>query len=343
MKKYINSLFLFLLFILCAACKNTNVLDITQNVTKIDGNLLLMDCLVGRPYNITTIDTLLIFYDYTYDGKLVTVYDMKNNKCMGRFVSEGNGPNEMLPPLSILRYPQKDKLFAFNDDLRSLFVFEVPSMNIQNKILFPSEGLPKMLGKMKDYYVAMGYWEKGRFGIYDREANLLRTDGKYPFRGEQMGEVQSFFTYQGQITTNPNDNYFAIGSSFSDNIEFYEVKADSTVLLNKYESFDAKVQYYERGEARGIHIEDDCINTYVWSYGTDKYCYMLYSGKENSEENSNMGNKIVVFDWTGNYIKTLETSSDVRTFCVDESNSNIYGIVKTDDGEFGIMHFNFTI
>ena len=54
-----------------------------------------------------------------------------------------------------------------------------------------------------------------------------------------------------------------------------------------------------------------------------------------------IGNKIVIFDWKGNYIKTLESAISLRSFCVDENDSEIYAVIVTDDSEIEIMHFNF--
>ena len=346
MKRIILPLFFFFIFMFYS-CNNTakkNALDITQNVMQINGNLLSLDCLVGRPMDINSVcDTLLIFRD-RYDGKLFTVFDIKNNMCVGRFVTEGNGPNEVLLSTRVLRFPQKERLHAFNEETRYLYSFDIPTLNIMDKILF--QDLPSMvyLGELKDYYVAVGCWQEGRFGIYDREGNLFRTEGKYPFSGEKMNPMERFFTYQGPISATPNGNYFVIGCHYSDNLEFYEVKENETVLLKKYESYDAKTQFQVTANSQGIHVKDDCIMSYNWSHGSNEYCYMLYSGKKYSETkpSSGGGNKIVVFDWKGNYIKTLESAIRILTFCVDENDSQIYAVVN-DNGEFKIMHFNIKI
>jgi len=331
-----------LALMLCACNSAVNKLDIAKNNIHINGNLLFngglnsLDCLVGRPNGIIVSNSLLIFSDY-YDGKLITVFDINNNKCVGRFVIAGQGPNDALPPLFILRFPQKDMLYAFQDNTRHLYSFDIPGMDVQNKILFHEWPGVGSLGVLKDYYVAIGNWQDGRFGIFDRERNVLRTEGKYPFQGDGMDDpVKRYLKYQGHIISNPNGNYFAIGCGFSDNLEFYEVKENETLLHKKYESYDAKVQF---PAGYRVQIEDDCIVSYEGGFGTDKYCYMLYSGKKFGERVSG-GYNIIIFDWKGNYIKTLTSSVRIRSFCVDENDSQIYAIVLTDDGEVEVMQFN---
>ena len=67
---------------------------------------------LAPPHTMTYIDALLIYYD-RYEGKSLSVFDLKNNRFVGRFVSEGQGPNEVLLPLYLFSYPQKDQLYTY--------------------------------------------------------------------------------------------------------------------------------------------------------------------------------------------------------------------------------------
>jgi len=81
---------------------------------------------------------------------------------------------------------------------------------------------------------------------------------------------------------------------------------------------------------------------YRYAYG-GKYCYMLYSGKtylENDRRSSAGGNKIIVFDWNGNYIRSYKTNVNIIQFCVDEEKNLIYATTRDDEGGFTITKFN---
>jgi hypothetical protein len=334
MKKLNRITVLWIILILSVSCTSQNALDYTQNIKQIKGELLLVDCFVASPYSITCVDTLLIFYD-RYEGKMITLLDLQNGRCAGRFVSEGNGPEEMIAPVDILSFPQKDELYTYQRNTACLNTLSMPDMQMQTKILFQER--PPKIHKMQDYYVGEGIYKNGRFGIYDKQGKLLRAEGAYPFRAEAMEPASAFILYQGQFCSNPQGNYFAIGCQFCSHLSFYEVKENETILLKEYASDNIKAKY-----AGQLAFDDDCIISYTGKYATDKYCYMLYSGKTYSENNqrTDWGSYIIVFDWEGNYIETLETNQEIRTFCIDETNNIIYAVTIADfTGEYGIMRF----
>jgi hypothetical protein len=340
-----KNIILFTALIYCSiSCSSgsKNVLDYKQNVQPVKGEKLLVDCFTGQPYSMTCLDNLLIFYD-RYEGKTISVIDLKKNQYMGHFVPEGGGPDEVNCPVDILCFPQEDKLYVSQRNLGCLNTFSIPEMKMLQNI--PFQERPGHIQKMKDYYVGEGYFEKGRFGIYDQQGNLRRVDGTYPFGGKDMDIYSSFLLYQASYCANPHANYFATGCIYCDHLVFYEVKENETVLLKEYQSYDVKGHndkfQDETQRVTRLVINDDCILSYTWAYGTDSYCYMLYSGKTLAENDQRhgWGSHIIVFDWKGNYIKTLEPDQDIQSFCVDKTNRMIYAIVLDDEGDYDIMQF----
>ncbi|GHT70447.1 hypothetical protein AGMMS50239_38840 [Bacteroidia bacterium] len=311
-----------------------NALDYMQNVKQIKGEWLPVNCIIGNPYSMTTMDSLLIFYD-RHEGKTITVFNLNRTQCVGRFVSEGNGPGEVIAPVDVMSFSQKDELYTFQRNTGAISTFSVPEMKMKSTVFLQNQA--DNLQKMQDFFVGLGFYTKGRFGIYDMQGNLLRTEGQYPFRGETMDLIPAFITYQGYHCASPHGNYFAIGSLFCDHLAFYEVREDETILLKQYESRDVKAKYQDQ-----LLIENQCTVNYTWAYGTDAHCYLLYSGKtyEGNNQRTDGGNYLIVFDWEGNYEKTLKTDREIRTFCVDEQNSRIYAVALNDIGEYGIMRFS---
>jgi hypothetical protein len=195
---------------------------------------------------------------------------------------------------------------------------------------------PFRIAKTKDYYIGETVYDKGRFGIYNMEGELLQTGGTYPFRGEEMERISAFLLYQGNFCACPEGNYFASGSLFCDHIAFYEAGETGITLQREYASHDVKATY-----ANQLVVENDCTVGYTCAYGTTSYCYMLFSGKTyaQNDHRSEDGNYIIIFDWQGNHVRTLETDREIRNFCVDEPNGMIYATALGDDREYGIMKF----
>ncbi len=317
------------------SCNENNVFDFSRNIEKIHGELIDIDCLIGRqPVDFTYIDTLLFFHD-RYEQKLITIVDIKNDQCVGRYASEGRGPDEFLAPLRLFSSAQDKLLYCFEPNGGYVKLLGLPTMKTQRKILL--QGDVSWVKKTRNYFVGFSPMEEGRFQLYDLDGNFLQRGGEYPFRGNEMDVMTAFALYQGSYCANPNEDYFAIGGHYCNSLEFYEIKNDKVILHKKYEIADAKGQMNN-----GVKFDNDCPIAYAYAYGTEKYCYMVYIGSTYAEaKNGTMPRKIRIFDWKGNYIKSYEPDLNIYAFCVDEDHHCIYGIVRNEQnkGEFEIMRF----
>ena len=312
--------------------------DYMKNIINLKGKPLQIGQLIGDPYSMTCVDTLLIYGD-RYGGKSISVFDLKNNRFVGRFISEGQGPNEVIPMLYLIPYSQKDKLYAFQRGMNIINTFDVSNFQIQSSIkiassLPPSYTLrPNRMQKTKDYYVGVGVIDKGRFGIFDSNGKFLYTDGVYPYQGKDMEPNKAYTLYQGQICASPERNYFAAGCWWSDHIAFYEVTKNGVVLLKEYSSYDTTVDFINM-----IAIKSNSVLNFTEAFGTADYCYMLFNGKTFAENNEGTrgGNYIIVFDWQGNYIKTFHIDYKAYCFYVDEANNCIYASVLDENLDYVI-------
>jgi len=326
---------IFVFVTLFASCisEGKEALDYRQNIVKIEGEMLPIDCFIGNPYCMTTIDDILYYYD-RFEGKTISEYDLKKDRCLGRFLSEGQGPGEIIPPIDFMNFSQENELIASERNTGAIYHFNIPKLTVKNKKILSPRSFK--IHKIKDYYIGEGIFNSKRFCIYNSYGEHIRTDGKYPFGAGERDSVSAFILYQGHYAAHPAQNRFAVCSWLCDNLQFYEVNDDKTILIKEYASRDIKARYENT-----LIVDDDCIVNYTWAFATEKYCYILYSGKTNKENKgrSGWGNYIIVFDWDGNYVKTFEPEQEVRYFCVDKSDSNIYAIVCDKTGEYGIMKF----
>lgn len=321
--------------------------DFTANETDITGIKLDVGCLIGRgPAELFYLDPLLLFYD-PYENKAVTVYDAQNKQFVRRFLSVGQGPGEIIAPLKLFASSVDNTINMFQIQPSILTIYE-PVDIIDNdyiehpvQIQFSGKMKPWNIKKIKDNYIGIGLFEDSRFRMYDLDGNIVSSFGKYPFRGEEMDFMGRFIIYQGVVATSAYGDCFAIGTSYCDNLEFYQILDGTAVLKRKYETYDANVNFV----GNVFRIEDDCIMNYKAAYG-GKYCYMLYSGETYLEKGRNVygGRRIIVFDWEGNYLKSYKADIDIRSFCVDEENNIIYAIIRNEDDEDGggysIAQFN---
>ncbi|MDR1562923.1 MAG: TolB-like 6-bladed beta-propeller domain-containing protein [Dysgonamonadaceae bacterium] len=306
----------------------------------ITGEHIDVDSLIGQPSQTVFIEPYLFFYD-RFDGKSITMVDVNKKSIYKRFLKEGHGPGEIIPPLKLF-VSDDNTLNVFQLQTGALLSYKLSSLldasilpSPHSKVMFKDR--PAILSKAKDGFVGIGMFEKGRFQLYDDDGNDIKVIGSYPFDGDNMNPINRFFRYQGTLCSSPDGKHFAMGSAYCDNLEFWEVTDNhNAVLTHKYESYDVK------GSFNGtIRLDDECVMNYKGAYGTNRYCYMLYAGEKYGEKHKRTtGGKIILkFDWNGNYIKTFQTESNIYSFCVDNKDRTIYGITKDETSGFVLKSY----
>jgi hypothetical protein len=139
------------------------------------------------------------------------------------------------------------------------------------------------------------------------------------------------------LCADPQGKRFALGTSYCDNLEFYTIRGNDASLARKYETYDVDGQYTEQG----IQLNDNCLMAYKGTYGTEAFCYMLYSGECFGERQArSTGGKIILqFDWRGNHIETFEADRTIFSFCVDHQDRALYAITYDLDNGFLLSRF----
>jgi hypothetical protein len=353
MKKIIFTILCSVTFFACQE-KGSGVSMYLENPQEIEGKPLGLDRYLAVPSGMTIVnDTLLCLNNQIKDGKNITAFNLKTKEFYGDFVYSGRGPGEVVQPIVILNFPQRDSLLFLQSQTGVLNTFNIEEQKIVRGISFESEKTESMLiapkpgrvHKMHDYYVGWGpFIETARFGIYDNNAKLLRFDGDYPAGASNMGN-QAFFAYQGSLAANPEENYFAYGSNYCDNLTFYHVTENETKLIHSSQSYEPRTTFLETPTSRSIRIEPNCIISYTSAYGTKNFCFMLYSGKtlEDNDNKHGGGQYLIVFDWRGNHIKTFVTDKRIGDFCVNESGTKVYATTQNEDLEYDISEFDITL
>ncbi|MDR1381277.1 MAG: TolB-like 6-bladed beta-propeller domain-containing protein [Tannerella sp.] len=323
---------LITVFLLCGCNRQTG--DFLSNPRKIHGEAIAADCLIGSPVEIVCSDSYLFFYD-RYDGQMITMLDAANGRRLRRFINEGQGPDDALPPLK-LSVAEGGKLEVFQIQNGRMREYDAGSLAdattkdpFRERVL---EDRPANVRKTADGFVGIGMYEDGRYRLYDETGKAVGAVGRYPFRGKDMSAQEAFFLYQGVLCASPDGTHFALGSAYCDNLEFYRVEKGGATPVRQYETVDVSGHF-----DRQVILDDDCVMNYKAACGTERYCYMLYSGEKFGERHvrSTGGKTVIVFDWKGNHVRTLETAETVYSFCVDEANGILYAVTR--DGEEGFV------
>jgi hypothetical protein len=325
--------------LLCSYKGEKTTKDFFGNEHKLSGKTVDIDCLIGKPAEIVCIDSLLMFYDY-YESRAITVLDVKNNRFVRRLLNIGQGPEDVILPLKLSASGNSLNVFQ----MQNARLYEYDAKDIADTTVQPHtvrkyqfDDRPANIGVTSNGFIGIGFYDKGRYKLYNENGKTQSYAGTYPFRGEKMNPVDRFFVYQGVLCSSPDGNHFVMGTHYCDNLEFYKIGKDGASQVKKYETGDVKGHY-----ERTIILDDNCVMSYKGASGTDKYCYMLYSGERYGERRvrTTGGKKIVVFDWNGVYVKTFEVDKTVFSFCVDKTDDTLFAVTLDEEEGFLITRYD---
>jgi len=171
-----------------------------------------------------------------------------------------------------------------------------------------------------------------RMYLINKQGDIIKGLGSYPENEENIPNQVSARAYLGLMEPNPERSKVAITSMYSDRLDIFDINTDNMITAYGPEKF---TPIFEIREIEGVG--PIAASTPKTKFGfchlstTDKYIYVLYSGKVAGDYDENpsqviMGNQVFVYDREGNNITTLELDRELVSIFVDENDSNLYGL-----------------
>lgn len=301
------------------------------------GEVVFKDVFLGIPQDILFYGDFMLIDDQ-YENKVLSIVDMKSGTLVGRHLSTGRGPGEVMRPYFSI---YGDRLYACNDS-GMMNIYLLPEMKFIES--FEIEGSPDRLKRMADYYVGVGVWSgQGRLQIFDEQGKFLFAGSDFPDNEDNKPNSFGSIVYQGNFCVHPHKNRYVFAAAYSDKIEFHEIRNGKHVLLSESEG-EEKVgaEIDDTGNAR---LAPNVFLGYTRAWGGEDYCYMLYIGKERGTEGVQRGMSDTVrqYDWDGKLVAEYKLDRLVPTIAVDEASGHIYGLALDEEADGGIAIVRFDI
>jgi hypothetical protein len=194
-------------------------------------------------------------------------------------------------------------------------------------------------------YIGLGIYPEGMFMLYDSLGTAIRSFFEYPYKDADEKSIKHEFramAYQGKIILNPSGTKFAYTARFADVIHFYAVSNKNIQLIKKVENRFCEYAPDEGGRGYGSAIKPTNRNGYADIYTTEKYVYLLYSGKTILEYREKMleSNQLKIYDWSGQLLKEIELDIPCKYFCVSPDDKNMWAIAEIPEPT--IVRFDLT-
>jgi hypothetical protein len=166
--------------------------------------------------------------------------------------------------------------------------------------------------------VGVGSFTDGRLAHVAADGKLIRTSGAPPAVVDEVAPAVWTNAYQARLTSRPDRTRLAVVSRFADRLEIYDRQGNLMARGHRPYGFGPE-------DARG----DDPGNVrfaYLDVATTDARIYALFSGRTRAEGDGYLGDRILVFDWSGRLLDVWAVDSRLMAIAVAPDGGWLYGI-----------------
>lgn len=333
------------------SASNNKIMFPTKDFKTISGKQVLPELFIGQPLKMNIVDNKLLMID-KYEGKILTVVDLKNTNKIDRIAGIGEGPNEFLTIRDINYNPESNSLAFFDAMSRQISFYKINDHKIKindntfcRKVRFDATTAYDII-PLGDNFIANGCFDGKQFALLDSKANMIAKFGIFPGDNQGVEDGYGFFMKnQNTICTSLDQTRFAAAGFFHDQLVFYKFENNKIMKQKEYFSMDAKIISEQTKDGKQSAYSstetDETTRTYRQLYSTQKYLYALYLGIANKDfKKSGKICYILKFDWNGDLIEGFRINKLLKTIAVDETSNSIYAITSPEDEEdFVLMKY----
>ena len=320
------------------ACTSDNGIEIYQssrdNVIDVNGLIKEFDpeeVLIGKNSALTEGLGKIFIKESNTDSCFVHVFDKNTLAYLGSFGRFGEGPEEITIPGRLQINTETGNAYFFDHGQLKIMAFNVdsvlsyPDYHPWRKQKFDGRRFPDRYRWISD---TLGY---GRLiNIYEDNGRFYHTQSlaKYNLNSgeltplvdpERHPKAHSLFEVSG------GDNMLVEVFNTNDLINIFDLEGN---VLHRIYGPDWSKNREDKRQETSYFTTVRIANPYI---------YASYSGK--SSLTNYYGDRIEVFDFNGNYIKTLDFGIMIRDFVIDSENDRLF---LSFDGDilFGSLDLN---
>lgn len=284
--------------------------------------------LLGNPNQIALFDSFLVVTDLNNE-KMLYAFHATSGKPLGGYLTRGQGPDEYLSISALGRWKNGMYLYDVNKRVMAEIkckdsICVIPRLNL-GKDLHTS-----FIPLNDDTFIASGLYQEGRFCLLKDSGRQKNYFMEYPSRDDTEKTVTNQAksqAYSGGLIAHPSDGRFVAYANKADMLSFYTYKNDEIRLAK--EIIKTYPDYkYDSENQRYMAVSRHNPFTYIWGCGTDRYVYLLYSGKSYAEagNEAHFSSRVDVYNWEGEKVKTLSLDLPIQGMTISKDDRVMYAI-----------------
>lgn len=300
------------------------------------------DVFLGRPSEIAYMDSFLLISD-NMNETLLDIYDLKGDSMFSRVLNVGQGPDELLSPITVEVSEEEHELYILqrqNSQMNTYSFYDLMQGKFQPQKSVNLQDADRAIAVCNGF-LASGFYEDGTFHLFDTNGKKLASIDIYPSYIQELKDIyEKYKLGQGYFAYNHNSHVLVFAFYFTGDVFFYSMEGNQLFQQNYFSFGNGKIKRKIESLKSNINIEGDDIVYSYGAYNAGNYFYILYSGKTLKEEQSSKkGDYILKFDLEGNFICKYKHDFPVIDMCF-ANNGDFYAISQSENLEYNIITFS---
>ena len=287
-----------------------------------------------KPYLMDFSDGYLLLADLGQEHAF-SIYDVKTGKLIQEVGTRGTGPNEILH-VSSTKYNDK-KITLFDAGSSQIHTITEPLSEDSHHELVPMQMNDTLQAAFNvipvgnNHYVASGIIIGNRLALMDEKGNIETCFGDYP-SGHVIGntDIENGFIYQCVLVYNPVSQVLGVACGMGQSISFYDLKNQNNPSLIKEHTFEQPAYMLTKETGSPVAFTKDAVYGFIDAKPFNNNIVCLYSGEPLSPKNFG-GNKLMIFDESGNPVKRIDLNKSYLNIATDSDNGIIYLLGSNED------------
>ena len=314
-------LLLLLLIFVFFSCKEESRFPV---VKELEGTSLSVRDSLNDATRICIDGDVAILADQGAGNTLVALFSGK--EC-SRLVGSGEAPDEVLSVQNMGVYDHAIDIFDGMGQCVKTYAYDGVLKDRTGRI----EAYTNLyLRRLSDtLFVGCTYSDSVRVAVYGKSGAVLAVNGSFPFADSYRPSFAHAFACMSDIAVHPDGKRFAMATQYADALQIFS-----------YENGELRLTVQKEEELPKYDVQED---TFIPNSGTkwgclsiaadDKYIYLLYSGKvQQKVENPCIGNRIHVYDWSGNAVAELITAEELTSIAV--ADGKLYAVQVDESADY---------